>query len=293
MWGYSYSVTYNNKICDNLIYSIGQGWLSDMGGIYTLGNQPGTVISGNVIHNVSADSGEGGYGGWGIYLDEGSSYITVEKNLVYACGSDAYHLHYGSHNTVRNNIFALSGDSQVRIASAPERCTPEDGSQKTVDLYNNIILTDKKTRALSCIRNENTMEEYNNLYWDVSNGNDVYFDMNNNPKRSKGIRTAVRKGIINNPIVKDPMFRDVANFDFELSSNSPAIKAGFEKWDYSEAGTLSGTTIGISAEGGQTPYNANSSSVPMTPSKELFHCVLNAFCIVVDFFKNLFGELKK
>jgi hypothetical protein len=291
VWGYSYNVCYNNKICDNLIYNIGQGWLSDMGGIYMLGNQPNTVVSGNVIHNVNADPEEGGYGGWGIYLDEGSSYITVEKNLVYACGSDAYHLHYGSYNTVRNNIFALSGESQVRIVSAPDRCTPNDGGKKTVDIYNNIILTDKKTRALSYIRNENTMEEYNNLYWDVSNGNDIYFDMNNNTKRSKGIRTAVRKGIINNPIVEDPMFRNAANFDFELSSNSPAIKAGFEKWDYSEAGTLSGTTIGISAEGGQTPYNANSSSVSMTPSKELFHCILNAFCIVVDFFKNLFGEL--
>ncbi len=291
VWGYAYSVCYNNKICDNLIYNIGQGWLSDMGGIYTLGNQPGTVISGNVIHNVSADPEEGGYGGWGIYLDEGSSYILVEKNLSYACGSDAYHLHYGSHNTVRNNIFALSGDSQVRIASAPERCTPEDGSQKTVDLYNNIILTDKKTRALSYIRNENTMEEYNNLYWDLSEDKDIYFDMDDQPERSMGIRTAVRKGIINNPIVKDPMFRDAANFDFELSSDSPAIKAGFEKWDYSEAGTLSGTAIGVSAEGGQTPYNVNSSSVPMTPSKERFHCILNAFCIIVDFFKNLFGGL--
>lgn len=291
VWGYAYSVCYNNKICDNLIYNIGQGWLSDMGGIYTLGNQPGTVISGNVIHNVSADPEEGGYGGWGIYLDEGSSYILVEKNLSYACGSDAYHLHYGSHNTVRNNIFALSGDSQVRIASAPERCTPEDGSQKTVDLYNNIILTDKKTRALSYIRNENTMEEYNNLYWDLSKDKDIYFDMDDQPERSMGIRTAVRKGIINNPIVKDPMFRDAANFDFELSSDSPAIKAGFEKWDYSEAGTLSGTAIGVSAEGGQTPYNVNSSSVPMTPSKERFHCILNAFCIIVDFFKNLFGGL--
>lgn len=111
VWGYSYSVTYNNKICDNLIYNIGQGWLSDMGGIYTLGNQPGTVISGNIIHNVAADPDEGGYGGWGIYLDEGSSYITVEKNLAYSCGSNAYHLNYGSYNMVRNNIFVLSGES--------------------------------------------------------------------------------------------------------------------------------------------------------------------------------------
>ena len=63
VWGFAYSVTYNNKICDNLIYDIGQGWLSDMGGIYTLGVQKGTEITGNVIHNVAADPLEGGYGG--------------------------------------------------------------------------------------------------------------------------------------------------------------------------------------------------------------------------------------
>ena len=291
VWGYTYSVCYNNKICDNLIYNIGQGWLSDMGGIYTLGNQPETVISGNVIHNVSADPEEGGYGGWGIYLDEGSSYILVEKNLSYACGSDAYHLHYGSYNTVRNNIFALSGDSQMRIVTAPNRCTPEDGGQKTVDLYNNIILTDKKTRAMSFIRNENTMEEYNNLYWDISNKDDIYFDMNDKPKRSMGIKTAVRKGIITAPIIKDPMFKDASDFDFELSSDSPAIAAGFEPWDYSNAGTLSGTTIGVSAEGGQTPYNANSSSVPMTPAKEQFGFFFKIYNAFYFFFKNLFGGL--
>lgn len=81
VWGYSHNVCYNNRICDNLIYNIGQGWLSDMGGIYMLGNQPNTVISGNVIHNVSADPEEGGYGGWGIYLDEGSRICLLKKTL--------------------------------------------------------------------------------------------------------------------------------------------------------------------------------------------------------------------
>ena len=95
VWGYDYHLTNNIKIRDNLIYNIGQGWLSDMGGIYMLGIQPGTEITGNVIHNVAADPSEGGYGGWGIYLDEGSSRMLVENNLVFNCGSNGLNIHYG------------------------------------------------------------------------------------------------------------------------------------------------------------------------------------------------------
>lgn len=49
----------------------------DGGGIYTLSNQPGTVIRSNEIH----DNGPGGPGG--IYLDEGSGFIEITNNLVY------------------------------------------------------------------------------------------------------------------------------------------------------------------------------------------------------------------
>jgi hypothetical protein len=50
--------------------------LWDGAGIYTLGNQPGTVIRGNYVHDNP---------GWpgGIYLDEGSGYIEVTGNLVH------------------------------------------------------------------------------------------------------------------------------------------------------------------------------------------------------------------
>ena len=291
VWGYSHNVCYNNRICDNLIYNIGQGWLSDMGGIYMLGNQPNTVISGNVIHNVSADPEEGGYGGWGIYLDEGSSYMLVEKNLVYSCGSDSYHLHYGSYNTLRNNIFALSGESQLRIVTAPTRCTPDDGGQKTVDLYNNIILTDQKTCVLSYMHNTSTMDERNNTYWDLSFGGELYASKETNINLSLSIKTAIRNGFIHSPIIADPMFRDAASFDFELSPDSPAIAAGFEPWDYSNAGTLSETTIGLSAEGGNTAYNANSAHVPMTPAKEQKRFLAEIINAIYFFFKNLFGSI--
>lgn len=105
VWGYAPSSTYGNIIKNNHIHHIGQGRLSDMGGIYLLGIQHGTVVSGNVIHDVISSN----YGGMGIYTDEGSSYITIENNLVFRCKDSCYQHHYGKNNTVRGNVFAFAG----------------------------------------------------------------------------------------------------------------------------------------------------------------------------------------
>lgn len=287
VWGYAYSVTYNNKICDNLIYNIGQGWLSDMGGIYTLGNQKGTVLSGNVIHNVAADPDEGGYGGWGIYLDEGSSFILVENNLSYCCGNDAYHLHYGSYNTVRNNIFALSGESQIRVVSNPSRSTARDSGKRTANFYNNIILTDNKVRTFSTLSKKDSYYEENDIFWDLTYGNKLFAGEDTNVKKGMSLETAQRKGYIHNPKIFDPGFKDVANYDFELTESSAAVQAGFEKWDISNAGTLKGTTVGLDTTGGATPYNAESAPVEMKGTKESFRFFKN----ILNFFWKLFNGI--
>ena len=42
----------------------------------------------------------------GIYPDEGFSYITVEKNVVFDTNSAPFDLHYGSHSTIKNDFVA-------------------------------------------------------------------------------------------------------------------------------------------------------------------------------------------
>ena len=46
----------------------------------------------------------------------------------------------------------------------------------------------------------------------------------------------VGRGYYNNGVFTDPLFKDAANRDFTLATNSPALDAGFVPWEYN-AGT--------------------------------------------------------
>lgn len=226
VWGYGQNPTDNIQVKNNLIYNIGNGWLSDMGGIYTLGIQPNTVLSGNVIYNVGCYGGKQGYGGWGIYLDEGSSEILVENNLVYDCSSEAFHQHYGRDNMIRNNIFAFGGEGVFRISRNEEH--------NSLFLENNILVSDDRV-MYSRTTDLDWFVDNNNLYWDYSHRT-VYSGYSMNLFDRKGIVDMVGRGYYNNAVFENPVFKDAENRDFTLAENSPALKTGFKPFEY-KAGT--------------------------------------------------------
>jgi hypothetical protein len=115
-WGYGKAAAQKTLVEFNHVHHIGikadgdQPILSDMAGIYTLGNHEGTVIRNNLFHDIAALR----YGGWGIYFDEGTTHILAENNLVYRTTHGGFHQHYGKENTFRNNIIALGRDAQIQ-----------------------------------------------------------------------------------------------------------------------------------------------------------------------------------
>ncbi len=221
IWGYKPSVTKGNRIIKNHIYDIGRGLLSDMGGVYLLGGQPGTVVSGNVIHDVRSRD----YGGWGLYTDEGSSFILLENNICYNMSENCYHQHYGAMNTVRNNIFAYAGKSAVRMT--------RHEAHKGLILENNIILV-REGRPVYSNATSACLSSDRNLVWDESGKAPDFYD-NGDEFISRADCTRLF-GWDRETVVANPRFRDAKNFDFTLRKDSPAFKLGFKPIDTSDVG---------------------------------------------------------
>ena len=236
VWGYQQSVSRDNIIEYNHIHKIGQGLLSDMGGIYTLGVSPGTIIRNNRIHDVESNR----YGGWGIYNDEGSSHILIENNMVYNTKYAAYNIHYAKELTVRNNIFAL-GRLEVLNRGKQE-------PHNTVYFLNNIVywtsLDDPftgnwKDQPYVFHDNPNTATQPT-LTATFSSDYNIFF----NPlKPAESIRYNGftldewhQKGKDVHSVYADPMFVNPEKYDFTLKSGSPALKMGFKNIDMKKVG---------------------------------------------------------
>ena len=76
--------------------------LSDGGGIYTLGLQPGTVLRGNLVHDVPLNLGRAESNG--MFLDEGTTSLVIEGNAIYNVDRSPLRFHRATTNLVRNNL---------------------------------------------------------------------------------------------------------------------------------------------------------------------------------------------
>jgi len=224
-WGYNNdtirSPSVANKIEYNHIHHIGWGELSDMGAVYILGESPGTTVSNNVIHDVYSY----GYGGWGLYTDEGSTGIVIENNLVYGCKNGAFHQHYGKQNLIHNNIFAFGILTQIQFSKVE--------NHRSFDFTNNIVFSDcgsifSHPWNLPDVWKKANILMDRNLYWDIR-GSSIEFE---------GLSFHEWKKVPHdiNSIVYDPLFADPVHLDFTFRSLKSVRNIGFKPFDYTKAG---------------------------------------------------------
>lgn len=221
VWGYAQSRAHHNTIGFNHAYRIGQGVLSDMGCIYTLGVSPGTVIHNNHFHDVTSFD----YGGWGLYTDEGSTGVVMKSNLVYRCSRGSFHQHYGKENRVENNILAFGGAQQLQRTRTEEHLS--------FFFERNIVFWDNDNPLMGSNWTDNNFRLDHNLYFRVG-GQPVTF-----PGGLTLEQWQTQRGQDQHSLVADPLFVDPAKDDFRLKPDSPALKLGFVPFDPSQAGRQS------------------------------------------------------
>jgi hypothetical protein len=224
-WGYGPSLATNNTVELNHVHHIGVKSdgdgpiLSDMGGIYTLGKQPGTVIRNNLWHDIAGIR----YGGWGIYFDEGSSGILAENNVVYRTTHGGFHQHYGETNIVHNNIFAFARDHQI------QRSRPEP--HRSFSFVTNIVYFDSGILLTGDWSGDQYQMDWN-----------VYFDARPDAKPDQfrlGPCTWEKwqeRGHDQHSLIADPLFVAPRENDFRLQPSSPAFSLGFRSIDLSHVG---------------------------------------------------------
>jgi hypothetical protein len=249
-WDYDEQVARDIQVEKNHIFNLGQGVLSDMGGIYTLGVLSGSVLRGNYIHDMVS----GGYGACGIYLDQGSANLLVEGNVVCRVG-ESVSMHWGRSNVLRNNVFAFAEKQGVFLGREPHH--------KWVDYPRPGM---RFERNIFLLRGEPAYSDYErslesgelssdmNLYWDVTRpdplvykfspwkGGEVTFDWgykgSDTDPRVRLFSLADWQGAGQDRFsrVADPEFADPEGGDFTLAADSPAREMGFAPIDLSDIG---------------------------------------------------------
>jgi parallel beta-helix repeat protein len=226
-WGYNSNSCDHNIIEFNHLHDVGKGVMSDLAGIYTLGVQPGAILRNNLIHDIDAFT----YGGWGIYLDEGSSGILVENNMVYRTKDGGFHQHYGRENEVRNNIFAYGREYQLMRTRAEQHVA--------FTFEKNIVYYDSG-RLLGSDWSGPGYRIDRNLYWDAR-GEPVTF-------ANHTLEEWREEKHDSNSIIADPGFARPNSYDFRLRQDSPAFRLGFQRIDVTSAGTRESAGLPLARE---------------------------------------------
>ena len=107
MWDPTPTPAGGNIVSENHIHHVMQV-LSDGGGIYTLGRQPGTRLAKNLIHDVPLNAGRAESNG--MFLDEGSDQFEITGNVIFHIDRSPLRFHRAEHLSVRLNTLVVADE---------------------------------------------------------------------------------------------------------------------------------------------------------------------------------------
>ncbi|MBI3923241.1 MAG: right-handed parallel beta-helix repeat-containing protein [Armatimonadetes bacterium] len=170
-WNQGPTSNKNNLIEYNHIHNVMKR-LSDGGGIYTLGLQPGTVIRGNFIHDVLRSGTAVGAPNNGMFIDQGSKGFLFERNLIYATsGAPVRHNQNQSDwHTWKDNRFGGTLPAEGRIGTGL-LC---DGVSTYLEVPHSLVLEPKQITLEAWIYLTEYPRGADNRRWIINKNDDEW-----------------------------------------------------------------------------------------------------------------------
>jgi len=217
-WADKPSGAHHNIIENNHIHRT-MTMMEDGGGIYCLGRQDGTVLRGNIIHDIM---GRGGYS-LGIYTDAGSSGMLIENNLVVRVAMSGIGMGLND-NVVRNNIIAMTSN---------RASLSQQGTGRRVE-RNIVTVAGGHVYRYGGLWPTQEYEKGNDFF-----DHNLYYQVRGEPLCFPGgydLDERRKRGVDVHSIYADPLFVDAAGGDFRLRPDSPALKLGFKPFPLTPIG---------------------------------------------------------
>lgn len=215
-WNWTFDVTNarNNTVEDNHIYSVGRNLLSDMGGIYMLGRQPGTVLRRNHIHDIQAYR----MPGTGIYFDQGSALMKCEYNIVHHNMQGIWAPNYSSGQEITYNIVSDNTEFQIGAGGGMGGTIPPDLPTYRMRCTNNVITSERQYLFKSDTKD--TISD-NNLVWDFGGSMETF----PNGSLRLFIMRRADKVVVASVTVQNP-YTPISSFIFEALTEPLILPAG-------------------------------------------------------------------
>lgn len=248
----------DNKIENNHIYNVGQ-MLTDGGGIYVVGWQPGSKISNNLVHgNLTTPAHLKESIFIGVYLDSNTKDYTVNNNILF---NNNYNFNFNQvdYNEIQNNILV---DAKIKQVSFNKPRNISYSKNISAQIYNPSDVPFIAGAIINPIpdpkNNDNLLNAANtydsNLYY---NREEEYLPVNlfarsNLETNWHNITNWIGfKEFFNydqKSLAVDPEFNNLLAFDsndssdflkrdYSLKTSSPAFSLGFQQIDTSEIGS--------------------------------------------------------